>query len=214
MGTGDELRDRLWRERLVTALRVQLPVELDEAETLAELVLLHGLPPGQDEAPVRSALWRSTGATPEWVEQVMRIIQSVRDGIRLPVPEPDSAQRPALPERQPDEQVPPAINTHAPPEKHSDQELIMTLVLERMRAVNHFQQLAPKVQGAQTNLRTLRIAVSGEADDSVRLPHLLAEWLEARRAWEAENQVLQSAQATLRATEWLIPFLQWPLASR
>lgn len=83
-------------------------------------------------------------------------------------------------------------------------------MFERLHAVNQFRQLEPKVLGAQANLHTLRIAVSGEADDSVRLPHLLDEWLEARRTWEAEYQRLHTAQSTLRATEWLLALLQWP----
>lgn len=213
MGTRLELRDRLWRDRLVTALRLHLGVELDEAETLAGLILIHGIPPGQDEAQVHAALWRSPGATTEWVAQVMRIVQSVRDGIRLPNGEADQPAEAGLPEP---EQRPPVplqpVTMPAPKGTPSgsggDQELLLALVIERLRAVDQFKQLAPKVVGAQKNLRTLRIAVSGESDDSVRLPHLLAEWLEARREWEVQNQVLQSAQATLRATEWLIPYLQ------
>jgi hypothetical protein len=205
MGSGGDLRDRLWRERLITALRQQMSLDVQEAESLAGLVLVHGIPPGQDEAAIRDALGRSFGATPAWVEEVMAIVTSLRDGIRLADPHLERSQPGA-------EERPAGALTKSPlPQGGApDHEVVLPLILERLRAVNRFRQLAPHIQAIQQNLRTLRVAVAAEADDSVRLPRMLAEWLEARRTWEAHSQLLQSAQATLRSTEWLIPFLSWP----
>lgn len=204
MGTGDDLRNRMWRERLATAFRTHLGMEHDEAEALADLVLFHGLPPGQSEEAVRSALSRSRGASPEWVEQVLAIVRSVRDVIRLPTPEPEPPLQIAEP---PTPQVPPAKTTGREEPEH---ELIMVQFLERLRAVKQCQQVEPQVLGAQKSMRALRIAVSGEADDSVQLPLLLDEWRATRHAWDQQYRVLQTAKATLRATDWLLALLRWP----
>lgn len=220
MGSAVEMRDRLWVDKLAQALRLGLVIEVEEAEALAKVVLCQGVPPGMNEAGLRTALWSIPESTPAWVEQVMRIVQEVRDGVRsAPQSGPLPLLRSVEPEVTPPVSMPVPASECAPPSQipeptlpTADPDLLLPLVLDRLRAVNQFRQVEPQVRGAQTNLRSLRIAVSGEADDSVRLPHLLAEWLAARREWEAQNQVLQSAHATLRTTEWLIQYLQGPSA--
>lgn len=236
MGAADDGRERFWRERLAAALRQDLAMELEMADALARDILDMGVPPGVREGSLRLALEQSPGATPDWVERVMRIVQEVRDGLRRahqepparedqakpPLPlQPRAPEPPEEPPAAPQRLEPPTTMTQLPPagkplhdQAHTcpmvDHESILALVMERLRAVHQFRQVEPKVLGAQSNLRTLRIAVAGEADDSVRLPHLLAEWLDLRRDWAEQNQILHAAQSTLRATEWLLTFLQWP----
>lgn len=220
MGTGDDLRVRMWRERLVRALVSHLPAEVDEAESIAELVIVKGLPPGMDEVGVQSMLRSAAGATPDWVERVMAVVRAVRDGLRLAEPEVEvepEVERMPVAEEQP-VQVGAGLTGPVPlrppgrpsTATHPDPEILLSLVLERLRAIQEANRLAPQVEGARHNLRTLRMTVAGESDESTRLPLLLAEWLATRQRWEAQNRVYHGALATLRASEWLLQYLQAP----
>jgi hypothetical protein len=207
VASGDDLRWRMWRDRLVRGLAAHLPAELDEAEALAGVVLVHGLPPGMNEMAVQASLWSSPAATEGWVERVMQIVRAVRDGIRLEE-EPELELEPMRGAQPTLDSVP--VPVQGPASIVPSPEIVLTLVMERLRALSEVQRLLPQVEGSRHGLRTLRIAVSGESDESARLPLLLAEWLATRQRWEIHHQVLGGALATLRSSEWLLQYLRAP----
>lgn len=205
MGTAVEGARRLWLLKLVEALQAELPDGEDEIKTTAAMILEHGIPPGRDE-PLLRAYLQQVGESAERIDQLIRIIRNVRNrnrGLEL-----EAEPRPAQPQPLPPE-IPRYTGPTWPPEQ-PEEEALVAEALERLQAVTLFKQLAPRMQGAQQQLRSLRVAVAAEADESVRLPQLLAEWQRARAEWEVQEQALHTAQATLRRTEWLVTYLQWP----
>jgi hypothetical protein len=204
LASGNDLKYRFWLMELATAFRTDLQMEPEKAEDLARFVLSLGIPPGEQEQVLEMGLLQ----IPEWRLITPQILAAVRP-VRLRFPdEPDKRGSPAGPQLLERPEMP--EERAAAMALPSDDEALLAEVDRRMRALALLRSVGPRLEGSWRNLRHLRMAVAGEADDSFRLPLLLAEWLQVHADWQGLINQYQSARSAVRDSEWLIKFLRDP----